>query len=129
MNYRLKSADKKALVKNQYGEYLVNKRKDTGLLANFYEFISFEYEGEKEPREFLLDKLSPICEKIENIELIGTFNHVFSHRIWEMESYNVTVKTGYSDEVAEDSQLWVREDELSNYPLVAAHQKILKSLK
>lgn len=118
-----------ALVKNQYGEYLVNKRKDTGLLANFYEFLSFEYEGEKEPREFLLDRLSPICEKVENIELIGTFNHVFSHRIWEMESYNVNVKTGYSDEVAEDSQLWVREDELSNYPLVAAHQKILKSLK
>lgn len=118
-----------ALVKNQYGEYLVNKRKETGLLANFYEFLSFEYEGEKEPREFLLDKLSTICEKVENIELIGTFNHVFSHRIWEMESYNVSVKTSYIDEVAEDSQLWIREDELSNYPLVAAHQKILKSLK
>ena len=54
---------------------------------------------------------------------------MFSHRIWEMESYNVKVKTGYSDEVAEDSQLWIHDDELSNYPLVAAHQKILKSLK
>ena len=117
-----------AIVKNQYGEYLVNKRPETGLLANFYEFLSFEYVGEKEPREFLLEKLSPMCEEVEFIEPIGTFNHVFSHRIWEMESYFVTVKVGYSDEVAEDSNLWINEDKLPEYPLVAAHQKILKTL-
>ena len=78
--------------KNQYGEYLVNKRPETGLLANFYEFLSFEYVGEKEPKELLIEKLSPICEEVKNIELVGTFTHVFSHRIWEMESYSIDVK-------------------------------------
>ena len=115
-----------AIVKNQQGEYLVNKRPETGLLANFYEFLSFEYTGQKEPREFLLEKLSPICKEIECIEPIGTFTHVFSHRIWEMESYCVNVQTGYSDEIAEDPNLWINEQNLYEYPLVAAHQKILK---
>lgn len=116
-----------AVVTNQYGEYLVNKRPSTGLLANFYEFLSFEYDGTQEPADFLLEKLSSVCKEIKNIKLIGTFNHVFSHRIWEMESYAVEVETNIvlSDEVAEDSNLWLSEKVLHEYPLVAAHHKIL----
>ena len=118
-----------AIVKNQHNEYLVNKRPETGLLANFYEFLSFEYAGEKEPKELLLEKLSPICEEVKNIESIGTFTHVFSHRIWEMESYFVNVKTGYTDEIAEDSNMWIGDKQLHDYSLVAAHQKILKEFE
>lgn len=116
-----------AIVENQYGEYLVNKRPDKGLLANFYEFMSFEYDGTLEPAEFLLEKLSPVCKNVESIQAIGTFNHVFSHRIWEMESYSVKVTTDItlSDEVEENSGLWISSTSLHEYPLVAAHHKIL----
>ena len=43
-----------------------------------------------------------------------------------MESYCVNVQTGYSDEIAEYPNLWINEQNLYEYPLVAAHQKILK---
>ena len=89
--------------------------------------MSFEYDGTLEPAEFLLEKLSPVCKNVESIQAIGTFNHVFSHRIWEMESYSVKVTTDItlSDEAAENSGLWISSTSLHEYPLVAAHHKIL----
>lgn len=118
-----------AIVQNQYGEYLVSKRPETGLLANFYEFMNFEYPGEREPEEYLLEKLSPMCSKIESIQLIGTFNHIFSHRIWEMESYLIRIHTAYEEQVAENTYLWISEKQMEDYPLVTAHQRILKECK
>ena len=118
-----------AVVKNQHGEYLVSKRPNTGLLANFYEFLNFEYLGEKEPKEFLVEKLSPICKKVESVQFIGTFNHVFSHRIWEMESYFISIQTGYEEVIAENDYLWISEQQMTDYPLVTAHQRILKNIE
>ncbi|MGL4337405.1 MAG: NUDIX domain-containing protein, partial [Turicibacter sp.] len=114
-----------AIIKNQYGEVLVSKRPDTGLLANFYEFTSFEYSGVMDANEFLLDKLSTDNQKIMSIKPLGIFNHVFSHRIWDMDCYEVMVHIAHTEEVAESNQLWLAPAMFNEYPLVTAHQKIL----
>ena len=115
-----------AVIKNEYGEVLIQKRPDTGLLAGFYELITYEYDGAEEPKEFLEHKLETKFN-IVNIKSLGIFNHVFSHRIWEMDSYLVEIKNEYQDLIAEDNQLlWVTKEQLKEIPLVTAHQRILK---
>ncbi|HAX72736.1 MAG TPA: A/G-specific adenine glycosylase [Firmicutes bacterium] len=113
------------IIENQYGELLVQKRPETGLLANFYEFITFEYTGALEPHEFLLEKLSTDNLKILSCTPVGIFNHVFSHRIWEMDVYKVSVSTQHSELAAESDKTWLTKAMFQDYPLVTAHQKIL----
>ncbi len=115
-----------AVIKNKQNELLIRKRPDTGLLANFYEFLSFEYQGPEEPEKFLQQELAPYFKEITKISPIGIFNHVFSHRVWEMDCYDVLVCENLSDEIAEDNELlWITKDDLNEIPLITAHQRLL----
>jgi len=116
-----------AIIQNQYGELLIEKRVNQSLLANFYEFKSIEYQGEIEPKELLLSELSNKGYATLLLEPLGLFNHVFSHRIWEMESYLVKVKVDLtrSELVQEEQATWIKPERLSAYPLVVAHAKML----
>ena len=115
------------IVQNQYGELLIQKRPNYGLLANFYELKSFEYQGEVEPQELLIHNLTEAGYQVESIQPIGTFNHPFSHRIWEMESYKVVahVDLTTSGVIGEGEELWIKPSHLQDYPLAVAHLKIL----
>jgi len=106
-----------AIVENQYGEILVNKRPDKGLLSNFYEFKTIEYKG-NDPEQHLRDALSGV----RDIQYIGAYQHVFSHRIWEMEAYSVKVQS-FGEEVADSSETWIKPD-FDAISLVTAHLKI-----
>lgn len=105
------------IVKNQYGEILVNKRPDTGLLSNFYEFKTLEYKG-NEPESLLRETLDGVKE----IRYIGSYQHVFSHRIWEMEAYFVSVQS-FGEEVADSTETWIKPD-FDAISLVTAHLRI-----
>ena len=115
------------IIVNQYGEILIQKRQNQGLLANFYEFKSFEYKGEFEPKELLMNELSALGYGVENIHPLGEFKHVFSHLIWEMESYQVEVRVDLAkyESVEEGQALWIKPENLEDYPLVVAHSKML----
>lgn len=119
------------IIQNQYGELLVQKRHNQGLLANFYEFQNFQYEGKLEPEELLVQELNKEGLEVEIMKPLGLFTHVFSHRIWEMEGYFVRVRVNLANaEIVQDGpEIWLRPEEFKEYPLVAAHVKILKSSK
>ncbi|MCL1949871.1 MAG: A/G-specific adenine glycosylase [Turicibacter sp.] len=110
------------IVENQYGEILFDKRGESGLLPNFYEFRTLEYKGKMEPAAYLKENLKELG-KVKDITPIGSFKHVFSHRIWEMEAFTVKLKA-ISDEVAEGSGIWVTPADLDDISLVTAHLKI-----
>ena len=119
------------IIQNQYKELLIQKRQNQGLLANFYEFPNFKYEGKLEPTDVLRESLNKEGFKVKKMNPLGLFTHVFSHRIWEMEGYLVEIQMDLSgeDQVGEGSELWIHLDEFQEYPLVAAHIKLLKSGK
>ncbi len=115
-----------AVIKNEHGELLIRKRPETGLLANFYEFLSFEYSGDKEPEVCLHEMLAPKFKNVSIVKTLGVFNHVFSHRVWEMDCYEVRVTMKYEEMVAEsDEFLWIKQDEIMTIPIVTAHQRLL----
>jgi len=119
------------IMQNQYGEFFVEKRLNQKLLANFYQFKSFPYQGEVEPKELLLSEVANLGYEVKQIEALGSFNHVFSHRIWEMESYlvNVVVDLTQSEFMQEEKSLWLKPELLNDYPLVVAHSKMWKIVK
>jgi len=113
------------IIENQHGELLIEKRPNQGLLANFYEFKTFEYEDGDEPEEILLKKLAKNDYQVQNIESFGIFTHTFTHRIWEMDSYHVKVQI---NSVVNTQGIWIKQDDLSNYPLAISHLKILNKM-
>ena len=113
------------IIENQHGEMLIEKRDSQGLLANFYEFKTFEYEGGLEPSEILYQKLMQNGYKVEAIRHLGIFSHIFTHRIWEMDSYRVNV---HMDSDTKEQGIWIKLEDLPNYPLAVAHVKILRQL-
>ena len=46
-----------------------------------------------------------------------------------MESYLIRIHTAYEEQVAENTYLWISEKQMEDYPLVTAHQRILKECK
>ena len=70
----------------------IRKRKNTGLLANMYEFPNMDKKVTKKEIEGVLKDWNLII--IENhIEKMGTHKHIFSHIEWDMIGYKVQVQS------------------------------------
>jgi len=113
------------IIENERGEWFIKKRPSTGLLANFYEFKQVEYEA-GEPDEVLIGHLAKEGYGIQETKSLGFSTHVFSHRIWEMESYYVKVDAS-GVKLNEDGQ-WVKPLEMGDYSLAVAHQRIVEKI-
>ena len=111
-----------ALIENTQGEFLIAKRPSTELLANFYVFKQIEYANEKAVATMLTEHL--MCEgyQVQQIYALGSFKHVFTHRIWSMAAFHVKVNAAPQ---AQPNEQWVARDSLKDYSLAAAHLKIL----
>ena len=111
-----------AIIENEKGEWLLSKRPSTGLLANFYEFKQFEYDGGY-PEDILKSELSDLGYQVEKIKYIGLSKHIFTHRIWEMEAYHVDIR---NIATIGENEIWVNPEDLEQYSLTVAHARILK---
>ena len=111
------------LIENENGEFLISQRPDTGLLANFYEFIQIENKQEKDT----LDLLTEIFDfdhredMLKHQEFIGRFEHVFTHRVWEIDAFYI--KISHLDYLKPGS-FWVAKKELRKFALSTIHLKI-----
>ena len=112
------------IIENEQGEWLIVKRPETGLLANFYEFKQFEYDVGY-PEDVLKGYLLDAGYHVKQVELLGLSKHVFTHRIWEMEAYKVRVDS--SDAIYQENETWVNPKDLEKYSLAVAHVRILES--
>jgi len=112
------------IVENEDGQWLICKRPATGLLANFYEFKQVEYEAGY-PEEMLRGALTEAGYVVKQVDFLGFTKHVFTHRIWEMEAYQVRVDARLVT-IAEN-EVWVKPEELPQYSLATAHVKILEN--
>ena len=112
------------IIENEQGQWLLAKRPETGLLANFYEFKQFEYEAGY-PEEILKGHLLDAGYSVKQMKFLGFSKHVFTHRIWEMEAYKVIVDARVS--IYEENEIWVNPKDLEQYSLAVAHVRILEN--
>ncbi|MBS4209126.1 A/G-specific adenine glycosylase [Bacillus sp. FJAT-50079] len=118
-----------AVLKNDKGQYLIQKRPDKGLLANLWEFPHYEETGEYEMKKSALHSF--LRENIEaEVQLEnGSFvrvDHVFSHLTWTIHAYAGQLLTPF--ELAEEFRL-VTKEELEQFAFPVSHQKIWKAYK
>lgn len=115
---------KKEKKKKNYTIYLllyqnkvaIRKRPNKGLLASLYEF----------PNEEGSFNLSDIQEKYKKrkIQKGNTYTHIFTHQIWNMDSYFI-----YLNEKTKEDYLWVTLEEISNYSIPSTFGYFLKDIQ
>ena len=123
--YPVKKSKKQRKIERRYvflityrDKVLIQKRKNRGLLANFYEFPNVLVTDDTiEVDQFL--KKFPSCE----VEEIGDYKHIFTHIEWHM--------IGYLLKVSEQGEgIWATLEQLEYvYPIPNAFMKYKQKLK
>ena len=101
------------------GNVLVEKRSSDGLLANMWQFPMIEQKDEAKALQKFKKQYGVKLE--EGMLKLLEFKHVFSHLVWEIESYLVYVE---SFEQFEQNTLLVSQQQLEQLPLPVPMQKI-----
>lgn len=107
------------------GKMVIRKRPQTGLLAGLWEFPSIETTGTEKDLKKMLAAEYDI--HIHDIRHIGDINHVFSHLIWEIKAYMVTVDG--VEVIQNQTQKWayVKDEDFQHYAMPVSHQKIYEA--
>ncbi len=113
------------VVQNEKGQFLLEKRPETGLLANMWQFPMLEQNSKAEHTNESLLSTNYQVELI-NREKLFTFKHIFSHLVWHMDSYIIGVEQK-SD--AQENGLWFTEEEMQKLPMPVPMQKIWQQYK
>src|SRR5699024_11742712 len=98
------------LIKNNQGQVVIEKRPDTGLLANLWQFPMAPVKDVMDAEQWLYKEygLDVILQKKQ-----GKLKHVFSHIIWELEIYDAVL----DDSGVLDERLQLVEiNQLNEYP-------------
>lgn len=113
------------IIKNREDEYLIEKRPETGLLANLYQFPMILL-NEAGTDQLGLAVYEEYGIKLENIERKGKLKHIFSHIIWDLEIF--TAETA-DDSVLRDRLEFLNEAEIDTLPFPVPHQKMMEHLE
>lgn len=123
--YPIKSKNKKQkdifyiayVIKNEKGEFLFQKRKKTGLLANLWTFPLVEQLPEN---NYLIDEKSSYTS--DEIEKLGKVTHVFTHLKWHITILSSTDLTKFKG-------VFIHPNQFKEYPMPTVQLKILDILK
>jgi len=103
-------------------QILLIKRPSEGLLASLWGFPIQDKKESSDERKYFEDCLKETYGlTLKNYQFIKKKKHIFTHLIWHMHLYELTVET---PEVI-DQGLWLLEKELKNYPMPTAFKKLL----
>ncbi|WP_018395679.1 A/G-specific adenine glycosylase [Bacillus sp. 37MA] len=109
------------------GRILIEKRPESGLLANLWQFPNMELPAGTNPRRILesfIETEYGVKAKV-NTEKATEITHVFSHLTW-----NIDVYTGIIEgEVEKKRSKFVKEEEVESFAFSVSHQKIWKYVK
>ncbi len=110
------------IVQNYDGKFLMEKRSDTGLLANLWQFPMVDRSLENN-----IDTI-PLLEKKFGVNFIkenefGPLKHIFSHLSWEMNS--ISGKATQEKNIP-DTCKWLSKEEVQDVPMPVPMLKIWK---
>ncbi len=109
------------LLRSENGRYAIRKREETGLLANLWEFVTLDgFAAEGDVESYLLEHGT----KMKAIEPLLDAKHIFTHVVWEMKGFAVSVLSETKDFV------WKTKDEiLSTFAIPTAYKTYVKVLE
>ncbi|MEN1970194.1 A/G-specific adenine glycosylase [Lentibacillus sp. N15] len=110
------------LIKNEQNQYVIEKRAESGLLANLWQFpmVPIDEIGLEHIENWMFAEYGV---RIHLGDEAGTLKHVFSHLIWQV---NISYATTKQTETADDRIRFVNQNELESYPFPVSHQKMLQ---
>jgi len=112
------------VIKNENNEIIIEKRPDSGLLANLWQFPMVPI------NEIGWDHLENWMYQEYGVNFSlgskrGDIRHVFSHLIWQLEIHEVST----TQKNTKDPRLrFVKEEDLTEYPFPVSHQKIINMI-
>jgi len=115
---------KSVIIKNEKGEVIIEKRPETGLLANLWQFpmIPGQIKTNEEAEQWL-NKEYGLDITVD--KKVGDVRHVFSHIIWEIDVYEAM--TYQSVKKIKDQRLrMVSREEIDKFPFPVSHQKMMQ---
>lgn len=115
-----------AVIRNEKGQVLIERRPEKGLLAKLWQFPNVELESTKNAQQVLGDYIYERFHLDAAVgEYVQTVEHVFSHLIWNIRVYEATVKgvPSLNDKYEAD---WVDDRTIENYAFPVSHQKIIQ---
>ncbi|MGM7637518.1 A/G-specific adenine glycosylase [Bacillus sp. Hm123] len=114
-----------AVIATDEGDVLIQKRPETGLLANLWEFPNVELSGAGNPKmelELFFCQEYGIDVELQ-AESIAKIQHVFSHLTWDIDVYYGKVQ---KSSVTKEKSQWVKKGEVERFAFSVSHQKIWK---
>ena len=107
------------VIYDEEGKIAVEKRPETGLLANMWQFPMVESIAHKN-KKMLEDVRSHYGIDIHIEEELGKVKHIFSHLIWDLTVWKATCLKKYEPK----SHTFLTQDELTELPFSVSHIKI-----
>lgn len=117
---------KAAIIEDEEGRLLIEKRPEKGLLANLWQFPNMELE-EGSSEDPVAESLKKAGLRTET-EQASCFEvrHVFSHLIWEIDVHFGKSMGFTNEQKFNESRLkFVTKEEIRKYPFPVSHQKII----
>jgi len=109
------------IAQNDNNHILMEKRPETGLLANMWQFPMIERSNKEIDTGTLLEEHFNIDFAKEND--LGTFKHIFSHLTWEMTCY-----AGHAiGKVVPENCKWLTMEQIEEVPMPVSMLKIWKA--
>ncbi|WP_085993163.1 A/G-specific adenine glycosylase [Oceanobacillus senegalensis] len=112
-------------IKNKAGSYIIEKRPDSGLLANLWQFPMIHM------KEVGLDGVVDYMRKEYGISIRvkdkqGSLNHVFSHLKWDLDIFEAETDV---TELKDERLKLVSKEEIEEFPFPVSHQKMINFLE
>lgn len=119
-----------AIVWNNQGLILIDRRRPEGLLGGLWEFPG----GKIEPGETVEECIKREIQEELGIEIqVGkhliSIDHTYTHLRVTLTVHHCYHLTGYPMPIECDEVRWVTLDELDQYPFPKANQKIIAALR
>jgi|SRR5690625_1363777 len=115
---------KSVIIKNEKGEVIIERRPETGLLANLWQFpmIPGQIKTNEEAEQWLYKEYGL---DITIDKKVGDVRHVFSHIIWEIGVYEAITYQSVK-EIKDQRLRMVSREEIDEFPFPVSHQKMMK---
>ena len=118
-----------AVIKNEQGQILIDRRRPEGLLGGLWEFPG----GKVEPGETMQECIArEIAEELAITITVGdhliTIDHAYSHFRVTLNVYWCTHVSGEPQPLECDEIQWVAPEQLNTYPFPKANEKIIAAI-
>lgn len=115
-----------AIIQNESGEILIQKRPAKGLLASLWEMPTIEVQNDIFQSETVVEEqlADTIGLSLYNVEKLTDIKHEFTHLTWKIAGY----KASCSKSTTSSERLrWIKVDEVKEYAFPTSFQKLFKS--